>query len=311
MPPRSHRIVSLLPAATEIVCALGLGHELKGRSHECDFPPGVEALPACTRSNIKDASSREIDREVGSRVNAGLSLYDVDTEALGALLPTCVVTQDQCDVCAVSLESVEAALKDRIASKPLLLSLSPRTLGDVFSDILRVGEALGVYAEAKALVRTYSDRVAAIAERTGSLEKRPRVACLEWLDPLMGSANWIPELVILAGGEPVFGVTGEASMRLAPQQLLKANPDVIVLLPCGFDCTRTRSEAPGLWRIPGFEKLGAVREGRIRIVDGNAYFNRPGPRLVESLEILAEILHPELFDFGHQHRGWEPLENQH
>ena len=164
MATQSHRIVSLLPAATEIVCALGAGNALKGRSHECDFPPGVETLPTCTRSNLSDGTSAEIDREVGERVRAGLSLYEVNTEALDNLLPTCVLTQDQCDVCAVSLESVETALAEQIASKPHLLSLSPRTLGDVFSDIGRVGKALNVTADANALVQRYSDRIAAIGE---------------------------------------------------------------------------------------------------------------------------------------------------
>ena len=290
MPSRPPRIVSLLPAATEIVCALGLREALVGRSHECDFPPGIETLPACTRSHIAQGSSREIDRQVADRVAAGLSLYEVDLARLEALQPDWILTQDQCDVCAVSLARVEAALADRIASKPALLSLSPRTQGDVFGDVVRVGEALGARDRAKQWVVAASDRIAAIGEQTGALSRKPRVACLEWIDPLMGSANWVPELVIVAGGEPVFGVTGEPSQTVSAAQLVEAAPDVIVVLPCGFDCARTRAEAPALWRIPGFAQLEAVRRGRVALADGNAYFNRPGPRLVESIEILAERL---------------------
>lgn len=300
------RIVSLLPAATEIVCSLGLRDHLVGRSHECDFPPGVETLPVCTRSNVRDGTSREIDTSVNERARAGLSLYDVDERRLDSLEPGLVITQDQCDVCAVSLDSVERALARRVHSQPRILSLAPTTLGDVFSDIRRVGEALGVSERAALVLQALGNRVSEIGEKTGALVARPRVACIEWFDPLMSSANWIPELISVAGGEPLFGQTGEKSGRLEGQDLIAADPDAIVLLPCGFDIPRARAEMSVLQALPGWPQLAAVRAGRVFVVDGNAYFNRPGPRLVDSLEILAEVLHPDLFGDAHRGAGWQP-----
>lgn len=306
-PTDGHRIVSLLPSSTEIACALGLGPRLVGRSHECDHPAEVARLPVCTRARVGSGTSREIDGAVRSLVTRGLSVYEVDAPLLRELRPSILLTQDQCEVCAVSPRDLVDALADWTGRPPELLSLRPATLGDVFDDVERVARAAGVAERGRALVGALAERVTAIGERTGGLSGRPEVACIEWLDPVMGAGHWMPELVSLAGGRPLFGKTGERSPTLAFEALRDADPDVLVLAPCGFDLARTRAELPSLASQPGFGNLRAVREGRVFVADGNAYFNRPGPRLVESTEILAEMLHPERFDFGHRGRGWEPL----
>lgn len=288
------RIVSLLPSATEIVCALGLRDALVGRSHECDHPPGVEALPACTRARLADGTSREIDGRVRDLVSRGLSVYDVDAALLRELAPDVVVTQDQCEVCAASLADVEDALGEWLEARPRVVSLSPVLLGDVWDDVRRVGEALGVGSRARALADALTERVSEVGERTGGLT-RPTLACIEWLDPLMSAGNWVPELVALAGGRSVLAESGRHSAWLEPAALAAADPDVVVCMPCGFDLERTRRELGPLAERPAWRSLRAVRQGRVYLTDGNAYFNRPGPRLADSLEILTEILHPEQF----------------
>jgi iron complex transport system substrate-binding protein len=298
------RVVSLLPSATEIVCAVGLGDALVGRSHECDFPPGVERLPALCAPKVPiHGASREIDRAVRRLVADGLSVYRVDTEGLRALAPDVIVTQTQCEVCAVSEADVVAATCDWAGSGVRIVSLAPARLDDVFADIERVGAALGVAARGTTVVARLRDRLAALAARTRDLP-RPGIACIEWLDPLMAAGNWMPELAELAGGRNLFGTVGEHSPWLEWEAVRAADPDAIVAMPCGFDLARTRGELPALERLPGWESLRAVRAGRVAVVDGHQYFNRPGPRLVESAEILAEILHPGSIDFGHRGTGW-------
>jgi iron complex transport system substrate-binding protein len=298
------RIVSLLPSATEIVCAVGLRDALVGRSHECDFPPGVERLPALCEPKVPiHGASVEIDRAVRRLVADGLSVYRVDAERLRALAPDVIVTQTQCEVCAVSEADVVAATCDWAGSGVRIVSLAPARLDDVFADIERVGGALGVAARGTAVVASLRTRLAALAARTRDLP-RPSVACIEWLDPLMAAGNWVPELVELAGGRNLFGAVGEHSPWLGWEAVRTADLEVIIAMPCGFDLVRTRGEMPALERLPGWDALRAVRAGRVAIVDGHQYFNRPGPRLVESAEILAEILHPGVFDFGHRGQGW-------
>jgi iron complex transport system substrate-binding protein len=302
------RIVSLLPSATEIVCAVGLREALVGRSHECDFPPGVERLPALCEPKVPiHGTSAEIDRDVRRLVADGLSVYRVDAEALRALAPDVIVTQTQCEVCAVSEADVVAATCDWAGSGVRIVSLAPARLDEVLADIERVGAALGVSARGTAVVASLRARLTALGARTRELP-RPGVACIEWLDPLMAAGNWVPELVELAGGRNLFGSIGEHSPWLQWDAVRGADPEVIVAMPCGFDLARTRGEMPALERLPGWEALRAVRAGRVAIVDGHRFFNRPGPRLVESAEILAEILHPERFDFGHRGRGWSAHE---
>lgn len=302
------RTVSLIASSTEIVHALGCGHALVGRSHECDFPPGVEKLPQVTEAKLPgDGSSYEIDQRVRALVQEALSVYRVDADRLKALRPDLILTQTQCEVCAVSAGDVEAALATWTERKPRVVSLESNSLIDIWRDVGRVAEALGVERAGRELVSRLRGRVEAIAGRAARLRDRPSVACIEWIDPLMAAGNWVPELVALAGGENLFGEAGSHSPWMEYQELENADPDVIVFLPCGFDISRTRVELAPLTRRDGWARLSAVHSGRAVIADGVQYFNRPGPRIVESLEILAEILHPEAFDFGHRGAGWEVL----
>lgn len=301
-----HRIVSLLPSSTEIVCSLGLRDALVARSHECDEPASVSALPVCTRARLEDGSSKEIDSQVKALVGRALSIYEVLPEVLGEVQPSVILTQDQCEVCAASLPDVERALAEWTGAAVEVLSLSPQTLGDVWDDIVRVADALGVGGRGRALTRELAGRLSEIKEALGSIS-RPRVACVEWLEPPMAAGNWVPELVAIAGGEAIFGAIGEHSPWLDWGALVESDPDVMVLMPCGFDLARVRAELPALAGQPGFAQLRCVREGRVFLTDGNAFFNRPGPRLVESAEILAEVLHPARCDFGHRGSAWEPL----
>lgn len=300
------RVVSLIPSATEIVCALGRRDALVGVSHECDHPGGVEELPACTSSKLDvDGDSAAIHRDVTALLEQALSVYRVDADRLRELAPDVVVTQDQCEVCAVGYEQVEAVVREVLDDDVTVVSLQPTTLEDVFGDIHRVGQVLGVPDRAARVVT--QSRVRLEALRRG-VEGRPRpsVAAIEWIDPLMAAGNWVPELIDIAGGIATAGEAGAHSPWLAPDQLTAADPDAIVVMPCGFPLERTVTEAAGLRDIPGWEELHAVREGRVFHTDGHAYFNRPGPRLVDSAEILAEILHPDRFEPRHRGTAWRP-----
>ncbi len=302
------RIVSLLPSTTEIACALGFQQALVGRSHECDFPPGVEHLPILTEPKLDaNAASARIDDRMKQLVKDGLSVYRVDAEKLRELRPTLILTQDHCQVCAASLRDVEEALATWLGKRPRVLSLNPNGLEEVWNDISRIASALGVEARGRDYVAELGERVAGIAEQTVRIRHRPSVACVEWIDPLMAAGNWVPELVTLAGGDSAFGEKGEHSAWLEWENLRAADPDVIALLPCGFDIERTRRELGPLIAQLGWDNLRAVQAGRVFITDGNQYFNRPGPRLFESLEILAEILHPDHFTPKHRGTGWQPL----
>ena len=306
-------VASLLPSITEIVCALGCRDRLVGRSHECDFPADVTALPVLTAPKLDtSATSRAIDDRVKGLVRDGLSVYRVDAEKLRELAPDLVLTQDQCEVCAASLGDVEKALAEwsgrtgRTGVRPRVLSLHPQTLGDVWRDIARVADALGVAERGRELCEELSTRVTEVAEKTQRVRPHPSVACIEWIDPLMAAGNWVPELVTLAGGRNLLGESGAHSPWLELEALAAADPDVLVVLPCGFDVARSRRELPALSGTEAWQALRAVRERRVFLTDGNQYFNRPGPRLVESIEILAEILHPDLFPARHRGTGWEP-----
>ncbi len=300
------RIVSLIASATEIVCALGFEEDLVGRSHECDFPPGVRRLPVCTAPKFNpEGTSYEIDQRVKAILQESLSVYRVDGPLLRELEPDVIVTQAHCEVCAVSLREVERAVCAWLQTCPRLVSLMPNCLADVWADIERVAEALDVPDRGAGLVERLRGRMDAIAGRTRSLSQRPTVACIEWVDPLMAAGNWMPELVEMAGGISVFGEAGRHAPRMTWEELVSRDPEVILLLPCGFDLARTRQDLPLLEQRREWATLQAVRQGRVVLTDGNQYFNRPGPRLVESLEILAEILHPGVFTFGHEGTGWQ------
>jgi iron complex transport system substrate-binding protein len=301
-----HRIVSLLPSATEIVCALGFESQLVGRSHECDYPAGVERLPALTEPKFNPGRpSAEVDREVRRIVGEALSVYRVDAQKLRALAPDVIVTQSQCEVCAVSEREVEDAVAYWMGgARPQIVSLAPYGLSDIFADIERVARALGEPARGAELAGRLTARMDAVAARARRIRDRPRVVCIEWLDPLMAAGNWMPELVAMAGGENLFGEPGEHSGTLDYDALVTSDPDVILVAPCGFTMGRTMEELPPLAARPGWAELRAVREGKVFAAEGSQYFNRPGPRIAESLEILAEIIHPELFNFGYESRAW-------
>jgi len=302
------RIVSLIPSTTEIVCALGLEGWLVGRSHECDYPEAVQRLPVCTEPKFNpDGSSYEIDRRIKAILHEALSVYRVHGDVLKELRPDVIITQAQCEVCAVSLREVEEVVGQWVGTRPQIISLEPGTLSDVWAGIVRVADVLGVPEKGAELVKSLKQRAFTIATMARTLAPGPTVACIEWIEPLMAAGNWMPELVEMAGGINLFGEAGKHSPWMTWEELVQKDPNVIVVLPCGFDIKRTREEMPALTRKAEWSRLRAVRSGRVYLTDGNQYFNRPGPRLVESLEILAEILHPDVFRFGHEGTGWELL----
>jgi len=283
------RIVSLISSATEIVAALGQIDHLVGRSHECDYPERVQSLPVCTRPRIAvEADSREIDRAVRESPRTSVSIYDVFEDVIERLEPTHVLTQVQCEVCAVSLRDVELAIARGMKGQPRIVSLQPDSLAAIWDDVRRVASALGIAERGEAVVAELQGRMAALGRRP---EIRPRVACIEWMEPLMAAGNWTPELIEMAGGINLFGEAGRHSPWMTWEELASADPDVLVIAPCGFDLARTRREVYWMTDRPGWSELGAVRSGRVYLADGNQYFNRPGPRVVETLQILVEILH--------------------
>jgi len=300
------RLLPLIASATEIVHALGLGRFQVGRSHECDYPPTVIQLPVCTRPSIAvSGSSAEIDRNVKNQLASALSIYEVDSALVRDLLPTHIITQTQCKVCAVSLDDVERALRADIGTNAKIVSLEPYALEDVWRDIRRVGEACGCRSEAEGLVESLEARMSEIERIAGQAQASPSVAAIEWLEPLMPAGNWVPELIAMAGARNLLGTAGQHSPWMQWEDVRSADPDVIVALPCGFDIARTRSEMHWLCDRPGWHELRAVRDHCVFVCDGNQYMNRPGPRLVESLQIFAEILHPDLFEPQLEHVGWE------
>ena len=290
------RIVSLLPAATEIAYVLGLGDDLVGVSPECDYPPAAREKPVVSRALLPTdgASSGETSRMVGEKLESGGALYQVDEAALRAARPDVIMTQGLCAVCAPTLGDVEDVAR-RLPLEPEILSLDPHRLGDILADIERVGRICGVEDRAAQVVEALRVRIACVRVRAASAEDRPRTLCLEWLDPLFIAGHWVPEMVDLAGGADVLGRPGEKSRRVGPKDVVMASPEIAVLMPCGFDLERTRKEAPVVTRTRWWADLPAARADRVWTVDGSSYFNRPGPRLVDGLEILAHILQPRLF----------------
>lgn len=298
-------MVSLIASATEIVCALGARNLLVGRSHECDFPPGIACLPSLTEPKFPvNGTSYDIDARVKAILQEGLSVYHIDAEKLEVLKPDIIVTQDHCEVCAVSLKDVEAAVCAWSGRQVEIVSLKPIALADIWEDIAKVARALKHERQGKRLIPQLKARVSSIAEQSGVARTRPRSAMIEWIDPLMGAGGWMPELVQMAGGENLFGQPGQPSPWLDWDRLVAADPDLIFVHPCGFDMARTLQEMPLLERRPGWRELKAVQQDRVFVADGNQYFNRPGPRIVEGLEILAEILHPELFPSRYEGKAW-------
>lgn len=292
------RIVSLLSSATEMLYGLGLGEQVVGVSHECDFPADAATKPRATFTNIDvAASSGEIDRQVRELTAAGKPLYEINVELVLKLKPDLIVTQAQCDVCAVRYEEVV----DLVRREPSLrgvpvFSLNPLRLDDVLDDVLRLGEATDRRDDATRYVAAMRQRIDAVRSRTGRLpvEQRRRTACIEWIDPPMMAGNWTPELIELAGGTQTFYNSAGHSLYTPWDNVVRFDPEVVVVMPCGFDLERTLVEAARLREFPHWNELNAVRGGRVYAVDGNALFNRSGPRLMESLELLAKLVHPEL-----------------
>jgi iron complex transport system substrate-binding protein len=302
------RIVSLLPSATEIVAAMGMAGQLVGRSHQCDFPAAVARLPALSATKVRlDGTSRDIDRRVNEIIAQGVSVYSVDAERLRALKPDVIVTQTQCAICAVTPADLEEALCEWTGMAPKLVSLEPNDLSDVWADMRRVGRALGVEDAAHAAIVGLQARLDRLRRIAALTDRRPTVAAIEWIDPLMAGGNWMPELIEAAGGESLFATPGQHSPWLDWSALAAADPEVILLLPCGFTIDQSLADVPLLAARPEWAGLRAVRMGQVYVLDGHHYFNRPGPRLVESAEMVAEILHPDLFAFGHEGRGWVRL----
>ncbi|MGC2296485.1 MAG: cobalamin-binding protein [Candidatus Dormiibacterota bacterium] len=287
------RIVSLLPSATEICFALGLGQSLVGVTHECDFPPQAAYKTVMTRDllDLKGAAPAEVDRHVRAALHEGSSLYALDQEALRRAHPDLILTQELCEVCAVAYPQVLQAAK-LLPGKPTVVSLEPNSLPSVLRSIGDVGHVTGTPERAAELVRGLWARLDAVRGVVAGKE-RPRVVCLEWLDPLMVAGHWVPEQVDSAGGIDVLGEVGARSRVITAEELTAAQPEVIICMPCGYRLEETLAQTTSLARITGWAKLPAVRAGQVFAVDGSWYFNRPGPRVVDGIEMLVKILHPE------------------
>lgn len=291
------RIVSLLPSSTEILFALGLGDSVVGVTHECDFPAEARAKNVVVHSRLpENLTAAEIDRAVSDFNSRGESIYHVDAEALRELSPDLIITQDLCHVCAASPGDLKAAL-ETLPRQPRVLSLNPRCLGDIWDDIRAVGAETDRMFEADMLVkqrRSQVERIARESRRFASSGARPRVACLEWLDRPYKAGHWVPEMVAAAGGADVLGRAGEPSARIAWEELLAAQPEVIFIMPCGYDAQKAAAEFAALKLPAQWDELPAVRSGNVYATDANSYFSRPGPRLSEGVAILASVLHPEI-----------------
>ena len=296
MSRESPRIISLLPSATEIVCALGLDTSLVGVTHECDYPPCVAGKPRLTASRIshQTMTSAEIDHAVRSQLDGHGSIYDLDEAQLRALRPDVILTQELCDVCAVSYTTVERAAR-MLSADVNVVSLEPSTIADILANIRTVGRLAGAQAQAEALVGELAARLDALARSLTGVTRRPRTLVLEWLEPPFAPGHWVPEQVALAGGDGTFGSAGGPSRTTTAAEIRAYSPEVIILAPCGYSAHDTLRELPRARLPQGWHELPAVREGNVWAVDATSYFSRPGPRVVEGAEILARIIHPQLF----------------
>lgn len=293
------RICSLLPSGTEIVCALGLQDDLLGRSHECDHPPQVRDRPAIVRTLIdtQGKTPEEIDRAVRQTMRERGTLYVADEDRIRAIAPDLVITQDLCRVCAPSGEDLNAIVR-RLPSRPRILSLNPRSVKGILDTILEVGAATAREERARSVVAGLQRRIDAVRIATGSIRTRPRVFLMEWIDPVFCSGHWCPEMVEIAGGTEVLGRAGEDSHRVTWEETLAAAPEILVLTPCGYHLDRVLEQAAILFDRPGWRNIPAVRGGRVFAVDADSYFARPGPRVVDGIELLAHIIHPDTFDWS-------------
>ena len=302
------RICSLLPSGTEILYAVGLGESVVGVSHECDYPPDALNKPKVLRSRIdpEQLTSEEIDQAVRRSLEHGESLYEIDEETLRRAQPDLIITQTLCEVCAIGTSQVSEAVR-HLSSPPRVLSLHPHTLEEALEDIRLVGEATGRQREADRLARACRERISRVQTLVAHAP-RPRVVCMEWLSPPMCGGHWVPEQVALAGGEEVVGQAGRPSRYVTADELVAARPDVVCVMPCGFPIERTRRELPLLTTQSWWKVLPAVHSGRVYLVNGPAYFNRSGPRLVDGIELLAGLLHPDLCEGLMPYGGVQPVE---
>ena len=302
------RIASLLPSATEIVCALGLADRIVGVSHECDYPAEIVGRPILTEPKIDPrGTSAALDAAVRRLVRDGLSVYRINEEALQAANPDVIVTQEQCEVCAVSFGEVQEAAREWLHAGVEIVSLNPNRLEDIFTDIGRGAAAVQAVEAGDELVARMRARLESIRARTRDVHSRPRVACIEWIEPLMAAGNWVPELIELGGGTCDWVPPGAGSRTVTWEDLAAYEPDVVIVMPCGFELEQTRAELPRLTAHPLWRTLPAVRNGRAYSVDGNAYLNRPGPRIVESAELVAGLVQPGFFAARIPEGSWERI----
>ena len=304
----AQRIVSFLPSATEMACALGLEEQLVGITHECDYPPAVKAKPVVVRNvlPIETMSQGEIDTAVAARIHDGHSLYQVDEELLRQLAPDLILTQDLCQVCAPSGNEVSVAL-NLLSPKPEILWLTPNSIEEIFGNIRDLGAATGRAKEAAQLIAGARSRLESIRAVTGTLS-RPRVFCIEWFDPIYCSGHWVPEMVSLAGGLDALAQEGRDSVRIPWKDVVDYQPEILVLTPCGFNLEKVIELAPQVAQLEGWSSLPAVREGRVYAVDANSYFARPGPRVTDGVELLAHLIHPELFPWNGPKSAYQRLD---
>lgn len=303
------QIVSFLPSATEMACALGLGDQLVGITHECDYPPEIRTKPIVVRKAlpIEDMTQLEIDQAVSQRMREGRSLYEIDEHLLQQLAPDLILTQDLCQICAPSGNEVSEVL-NLLPKKPQVLWLTPNTLDQIADNVRQLGEATGREREAAELIAAGRTRLEHVADKTRNLARRPRVFCMEWLDPVYCSGHWVPEMVQIAGGVDQLSHQGSDSVRVTWDDVMDWNPEVLVITPCGYDLPRVIEESRTLPKYPGWSKLSAVRDGRVYAVDANSYFARPGPRIVDGTELLAHLIHPELFSWDGPLTAYQRLE---
>ena len=303
----STKIVTLIPSATEIVAFLGQKSSIIGRSHECDYPHDLNHVVKLTSPKINvDGTSGEIDKQINTILENSLSVYKVDVQKIKELNPDYIITQAHCEVCAVSFSEVENIVSKYLNESTKIISLQPNTLDDVFNDIKRVAKDLNIENKTNnKLIADLKERLTKIKELSSKQKIKPSVACIEWIDPLMIAGNWIPEMVEIAGGVNILGKSGNDSHWIKFKEILNKDPEIIIFLPCGFDINKTKEELNNyLKKNKDWKFLKAFKNNKLFIADGNQFFNRPGPRLIESLEILAEIIHPHEFNFNHKKVGW-------
>lgn len=301
------KIVTLIPSATEIVAFLGQKNSIVGRSHECDYPKDLNNVTKLTSPKLNvDGTSDEINKQINTILENSLSVYKVNVEKLKELNPDFIITQAHCEVCAVSFSEVKNIVDKYFNRKTKIISLEPNTLNDVFNDIKRVAKDLNIENKSNnKLIENLKIRLKKIKNLSAIQKQKPSVACIEWIDPLMVAGNWIPEMVEIAGGANILGKSGVNSHWIKFEEIIDQNPEIIIFIPCGFNIEKTKKELDNyIKKNNSLRSLKAYKNHKLFVADGNQFFNRPGPRLIESLEIFAEIIHPNIFDFNHKGVGW-------